>query len=77
MKKEDVLLRADKVLNELYQDINCEEWGQDNKEYDNRMNDFFIISNILSELIQYRYNKSTSKEEFKKSAIDIIDHFLK
>lgn len=77
MKKEDVLLRADKVLNKLYNEINVEEWGEDDAEYKKRMDDFFIITNILSELIQYRYNKSTSKEEFKKSAIDIIDNFFK
>lgn len=77
MKKEDVLLRADKVLNELYNEINGEEWGQDDKEYKKCMYDFFIITNILSELIQYRYNKSTSKEEFKKNTLDLIDYFLK
>lgn len=77
MKKEDVLLRADKVLLELYEKINSEDWAQDEKKYDEYMNDFFIISNILSELIQHRYNNSTSKEELKKSAVDIIDHFLK
>lgn len=77
MKKEDVLLRADKVLNKLYNEINVEEWGEDDAEYKKRMDDFFIITNILSELIQHRYNKSTSKEEFKKSAIDIIDNFFK
>lgn len=77
MKKEDVLLRADELLIELYEEINIEDWAQDDRKYDEYMNDFFIITNILSELIQHRYNNSTSNKDFKKSVMDIIDYFLK
>ncbi len=54
MKKHDVLLRVDKVLSDLYNEINGEEWGYDEELYKKQMDDFFIISNALSELIQYR-----------------------
>ena len=40
------------------------------------MRDFFIISNMLSELIQYRYNKTMSKEEYKEMASKLIEKFL-
>lgn len=77
MKDKDVLLRADLVLNELYDKINTESWACDNKEYDKSMNDFFIITNLLGELIQHRYNKHLSKEEFKNVSNNIIDHFFR
>lgn len=77
MKDKDVLLRAEVVLNELYDKINTESWAFNKKEYDENMNDFFIITNLLGELIQHRYNKHLSKEEFKRVSNNIIDHFFR
>ena len=48
MKETDVLLRADEVLTDLYNQINDESWGNDEKLYEEKMRDFFIISNMLS-----------------------------
>ncbi|OPX49145.1 hypothetical protein [Clostridium thermobutyricum] len=76
MEKTDVLLRAEEVLTYLYNEINEEYWGNDKTLYEEKMKDFFIISNMLSDLIQYRYNKNMSKEEFKESAIRLIEEFL-
>ena len=75
MKETDVLLRADEVLTDLYNQINDESWGNDEKLYEEKMRDF-IISNMLSELIQYRYNKTMSKEEYKEMASKLIEKFL-
>jgi len=77
LKNQDVLLRAEKVLNDLYNEINHEEWGYDQDLYEKKMNDFFIISNALGELIQYRYNNSMSKEEYKTFVNNLIDKYLK
>lgn len=77
MKKQDVLLRAEKVLNDLYNEINVEEWTYDEELYKKQMDDLFIISNALSELSQYRYNKSMSKEEYKEFVSNLIDKNLK
>ncbi|MBY6835987.1 hypothetical protein FDG50_00395 [Clostridium botulinum] len=77
MKKHDVLLRVDKVLSDLYNEINTEEWGYDEELYKKQMDDFFIISNALSELIQYRYNNSMKKEEYKEFVNNLIDKYLK
>lgn len=77
MKKEDVLLRAEKVLNDLYNQINTEEWTYDEELYKKQMNDLFIISNALSELSQYRYNKHMTKEEYKEFICRLIDKNLR
>jgi len=77
MKKSDVLLRTDEVLNDLYEEINAEDWAKNDEQYDKYMNDFFIISNILGELIQHRYSKSISKDEFKEMTNNIINHYFK
>ncbi len=78
MEKKDVLLRASKVLEDLYDEINSEEWGYDEELYDKQMNDFFIISNLLSILINYRYNENPkTKDEFKINANELIDKLLK
>lgn len=61
MKKHDVLLRAEKVLNDLYNEINVEEWTCDDELYKKQIEDYFIISNTLGELIQYRYNNAMTK----------------
>ena len=76
MKDEDVLLRADKVLKELYDEINTESWATDDKLYESKIKDFFIVSNVLDELIQYRYIGKRTKEEYKKTVINIIDKYL-
>lgn len=77
-KDSDVLLRAQIVLRELYDEINSEEWVCDEKLYDEKMSDFFIISNALNELIQYRYVKgSMTKEEYKDSVNRLINKNLK
>lgn len=73
MKDRDVLLRAEEVLNDLYNKINTEEWCYDESVYENQMRDFFVITNLLSELIKYRYNKSITKEELKSFADGLID----
>ncbi len=77
MKKQDVLLRAEKVLNNFYNEINIEEWTYDEELYKKQMADFFIISNALSELSQYRYNKTMTKEEYKEFVNGLIDKYLK
>lgn len=77
MEKHDVLLRTEKVLNDLYNEINSEEWTYDEELYNKQMEDFFIISNALSGLSQYRYNKSMSKEEYKEFVNNLIDKNLK
>lgn len=77
MKKHDVLLRAEKVLNDLYNEINVEEWTYDEELYKKQMDDFFIISNVLSELSQYRYNNAMTKEEYKEFVNNLIDKKLK
>lgn len=77
MKKQDVLLRAEKVLSDLYNEINGEEWGYDEELYKKQMDDFFIITNSLSELIQYRYNNNMTKEEYKEFVSCLIEEKLK
>ncbi|MBY0754548.1 hypothetical protein K5V21_03660 [Clostridium sardiniense] len=76
MKKEDVLLRMEELISELYNEINTESWAQDEQVYKKKMYDFFIISNALDQLIQYRYCNSMSKEEYKTSVNNLIDKFL-
>ncbi len=77
MKSHDVLLRAEKVLNTLYNEINLEEWGYDHDLYKKQMDDFFIISNALDALSQYRYNNTMTKEEYKTFVCGLIDKYLK
>ncbi|MBU3208538.1 hypothetical protein KPL28_02675 [Clostridium algidicarnis] len=77
MEKQHVLLRAEKALNDLYNEINAEEWTYDTTLYETQMGDFLIISNALSSLIQYRYNGSMSKEEYKAFVNGLIDKSLK
>lgn len=77
MEKHDVLLRTEVLIHELYDEINSEAWGYNNELYDKHMNDFFIISNALGELIQHRYSTTKSKEEFKSIVNNIIDKYFK
>lgn len=77
MKKEDVLLRATEVLNDLYNEINGEEWCYNEALYNEKMEDFLIITNTLSSLVQYRYNNSMTKDEYKAFVNRLIDEKLK
>lgn len=77
MEKHDVLLRASKVLNDLYNEINAEEWTYNEELYNKQMDDFIIVSNVLGELIQYRYVGKKSKEEYKEFVSRLIDEDLK
>lgn len=77
MENQDVLLRAEKVLNDLYNEINLEEWGYDQELYKKQMDDFFIISNALDALSQYRYFNAMTKEEYKAFMCGLIDKYLK
>lgn len=77
MQKDDVLLRTAELVDDLYKEINGEEWGHDEDLYNKQMDDFLIISNILSSLIQYRYSNSMTKEEYKVFVMRLIDEKLK
>ena len=77
LENQDVLLRAEKVLNDLYNEINLEEWGYDQELYKKQMDDFFIISNALDALSQYRYCNAMTKEEYKAFMCGLIDKYLK
>ena len=65
MEKYDVLLRAETTLRDLYTEINCEDWTNDEELYKKQMDDLFIISNALESLSQYRYNKTMTKKNIK------------
>lgn len=76
MKKSDVMLRTAKVLEDLYNTINVEEWTMDEELYDKEINRFFIVSNLVSSMNQYIYNNNSSKEDLKKFVCDLIDKNL-
>jgi len=65
LEKYDVLLRAETTLRDLYTEINCEDWTNDEELYKKQMDDLFIISNALESLSQYRYNKTMTKKNIK------------
>lgn len=77
MEKKDVLLRASELLDDLYNEINGEGWCYDKDLYNKQMDDFLIITNTLSSLIQYRYNKNMTKEEYKAFVSRLIDEKLR
>ena len=75
-KDSDVMIRTDKVLNDLYNTINTEDWTVDEKLYNKEIDRFVIVSNLVGALNQYIYNKNTTKDEIKELICNLIDKNL-